>query len=89
MMVIMQASLEKIEAVLEINQEKMNVTDLESNPEETEAVAVHQEVPNKEATVETIKTPEDRSMGPESAVEYSNQQKRRTKDDFVQGAPEG
>jgi hypothetical protein len=39
---------------VKINQEEINAMDLKSNLEETEAIAVHQEVPNKEAAVETI-----------------------------------
>jgi hypothetical protein len=38
---------------------KMNTMDLEANPEETESKLEHQEVPEKEAMVETIRAPED------------------------------
>jgi hypothetical protein len=34
----------------------MNTTNFEANPEEIEAVLEHQEVPNEEAAVETIRT---------------------------------
>jgi hypothetical protein len=39
--------------------EKVKATDLEDNPEEIESELEHQEVPNEEATVETIGTLED------------------------------
>jgi hypothetical protein len=44
---------------VEANQEEVNNTDLESNREEKEVVAEHQEVPNKEAALEIIGAVED------------------------------
>jgi hypothetical protein len=38
---------------------KMVTTDLEDNREHSEAVAVHQEVPNEETEVETVGALED------------------------------
>jgi hypothetical protein len=46
--------------VFEERLNKMDTTDLEANREKSEAVAVRQEVPNKEAEVETILALEDR-----------------------------
>jgi hypothetical protein len=70
MMAIIKVSLGKMEVRMAIGQEqteteikpdveKMNATDFEANPEETETIAEHQEVPNKEAAVETIGAWED------------------------------
>jgi hypothetical protein len=50
MMARMDSQLEKMEACLE----KMVVTDLETNPEETKSKAEHEEVPKGEAAVETF-----------------------------------
>jgi hypothetical protein len=54
-----------------------------------EAVAEHQEVPDKEAAMETIRALKDWSGDQQPAVEYWNPLKRRTKDSVVQGTPDG
>jgi hypothetical protein len=49
----------------------------------------HQEVPNKEAVMETIGASEDRSGDQQLAVVFRNPLKRRTKDDIVRGTTKG
>jgi hypothetical protein len=39
---------------MEANQEKLEAMNLETNPEEIEAIVEHQEIPNQEASVETV-----------------------------------
>jgi hypothetical protein len=48
---------------------------------------MHQEVPNKEATVETIGALEDRSGNQQPTAGYQNPWKRWAKVNAVQGAP--
>jgi hypothetical protein len=79
----MKAILEEIKIVMETGLEEVKAMDLEANPEEIDAVAEHQEVPNKEAAVETIGALEDQSGDQQLAVEYQNLQKRWNKDDVV------
>jgi hypothetical protein len=52
-----KASLEEMEAVVDVFKErldKMDTTDLETSGEKLEAVAVLQEIPNEEAAVKNI-----------------------------------
>jgi hypothetical protein len=90
--------LEKTEATIETVQEPMKIeiktyleeikaTGLETNPEETEAVAELQEVPDGETAVETNRTLKDRSGDLKPAVGYRNPRKGRNKDDVVPGTP--
>jgi hypothetical protein len=62
MMVTMKASHERIKAPMDVSLEKtetclekMEATDLEANPEETESEVEHKEVPKDDAAVETDK----------------------------------
>jgi hypothetical protein len=55
-----EGRLEELKATVETNQEKVNATDLESNPEEKEVLVECHEVPNDKAAVETIGALEDR-----------------------------
>jgi hypothetical protein len=48
---------------------------------EMKSVAVHQEVPNEEAEVETIGAPEERHRGRHLAVGRRRQPKKRTQGD--------
>jgi hypothetical protein len=57
--------------------EKMAATDLEVNREKSDAVAEDQEVPKKEAAVETIETLEHRYL----AARHHRQPKKRTQGD--------
>jgi hypothetical protein len=57
-----------------------------TNRGKSEAVAARQEVPKEEAQVEAIGAPEDRPMGQEPTVGYSNPRKRWAKDAVVRGA---
>jgi DNA repair exonuclease SbcCD ATPase subunit len=59
----MEAGLEELEAAVDVFEDrlgKMDTTDLEANREKSEAIAVHQEVPNEGAEVETVGPLEDR-----------------------------
>jgi hypothetical protein len=58
------------EAESKTDLEEMDTMGLEANQEKSEAVAVHQEVPNEEAMVETIRAPEVQSCDQEPAVGY-------------------
>jgi hypothetical protein len=80
---------EPMEVEIATDLEEMKATGLEANPEETEAVAELQEIPNDEAAVQTIRTLKDRSEDLQPAVGYRNPRKKRTKDDVVPGTPEG
>jgi hypothetical protein len=70
---------------MESSEEKLEASDLEANPEEIEALAGRQEMPNKEAAVETMGALEDRSGDQQQAVGYRNPRKRRTKDPVKDG----
>jgi hypothetical protein len=48
-----------MEATMETNQVEVKAIDLEANPEEIQAIARHQEVPNEEAAVETVEALKD------------------------------
>jgi hypothetical protein len=48
---------EQIDDEITIGLEELKATGLEANPEETEAAAEHQGVPNKEAVMEIIGAP--------------------------------
>jgi hypothetical protein len=77
----MKASLEEMEAVVDVFKErlnKMNTTDLEASAENLETVAACQEVPNEEAAVETIRLREDQHGVPYLAVGCHRQLKRWT-----------
>jgi hypothetical protein len=68
-----------LEAAVENNQEDVNATDLESNPEEKEAVAEHKEVPKEKTALKIIGALEDRYGDRHLAVGRRRQQKERTK----------
>jgi hypothetical protein len=74
---------------MEANQEKWGAMDLETNPEETEAIVEHQEIFNKEDSVETVGALKDRSSGQELAMGYQNPLRKWTKNGVVQGTPKG
>jgi hypothetical protein len=61
----------------------MNITDLEANRGNSEAVAVHQEVPKEEATAETIVALEDRYGDRHQAVGRHRQPKKGIQSDGV------
>jgi hypothetical protein len=64
--------------VFEERLDKMDTTDLEANPEETEAVVERQEIQNEEAAVGTFRALEDRYGDRHVAVGRTLQQKKRT-----------
>jgi hypothetical protein len=67
-----------MEAMVDVFEERLNRmdnTDLEANRENSEVVVVHQEFPNKEATVETVGAPEDQSVDEEAALGYCSPRK--------------
>jgi hypothetical protein len=57
MMARMDFQVKKMETCIE----KTEAKDFEANPEEIESKSEHQEVPNEEAAVETIRAQEDLS----------------------------
>jgi hypothetical protein len=59
---MMECLLAEMKALLKPYLEEMNATDLEANREKSEAVAMHQEVPDEEAAAETVREPQDRTM---------------------------
>jgi hypothetical protein len=61
--------------------EKMETTDLEANPEKIENESEHQEVPNEESAVETIRALEDRYGDWHLAIGCRHQPKKRTQGD--------
>jgi hypothetical protein len=67
----------------------MNTTDLDTNQEKPDAVAVHLEIPNEEDPVETTGAPKDWSVDHEPAAGYCNPKERWAKDDVMWGAPKG
>jgi hypothetical protein len=69
--------------------EEMDTTDFEANWEKSKTIMMRQEVPNKEAAVETTGALEDWSGNQQMTMGYQNPQKRRAKDDDVQKAPNG
>jgi hypothetical protein len=81
----MKSGQEEIEAEIKPDAEEMNTTGFEASPEEIEPVAEHQEVPNEEAALETIRIREDRSGDQRPTVGSRNPLKRRTNDNVVQG----
>jgi hypothetical protein len=70
---------------VDVFEEKLNrvdTTDLKANGlKNSEAVTVHQEVPNEEAAVQTIGALEDRYRDRHLAVGHRRQQKKRTQVD--------
>jgi hypothetical protein len=54
---------------------------METNREKSKAMAVHQEVPNEEASVDTIGTQEDRCGDRHLAAGRHRQPKKRTQGD--------
>jgi hypothetical protein len=60
---------------------KMDTTDLEANRENSEAVTMHQEVPNEEAEVETVGALEDRYRDQNLDIGRRRQPKKRTRGD--------
>jgi hypothetical protein len=75
---------------MESGEERIEAADFEAIPEEVEAVAEHQEVPDEEvASVKNVGAQKDRSGDQRPAVEYRNLRKRRNKDDVVRRAPKG
>jgi hypothetical protein len=66
-----------VEAKIKTGLEERKATSLEANQAEIEAIAEHQEVPNEEAAMETIRALEDRSGDHQPAVGYRNPLKRR------------
>jgi hypothetical protein len=81
-----------MEAAVDVFEERLNKIDtmgLEASREKPEAVAMHQEVPNEEAAAEAVGAQEDRSGDQRPTVGYRNPQKRRIKDNVVQGTPRG
>jgi hypothetical protein len=57
---------------------KMETTDLETNPEETESGADHQEVPKEDVAVETGRAPNERHRGRHLAAGRRGQLEERT-----------
>jgi hypothetical protein len=57
---------------MEASHKKLEAINLEANPEEIEAIVEHQEIPHKEASVETVGALKDRPRDQELAVEYQN-----------------
>jgi hypothetical protein len=89
-----KACLGKTEANIETGQEpseaesrtgleEMDTVDFGTNQEKSEAVAVHQEVPNEEDALEIVGAREDRAMAQEQTVGHRNPWKRRDKDDVL------
>jgi hypothetical protein len=79
-----KAGLEEMEPAVDVLQEwldKMDNTDLEANGENSEAVAVHQEVPNEEAEVETVGALEGRNGDWRLAAMRRGRQEKRTQGD--------
>jgi hypothetical protein len=62
MMVRMESQLEKMEAMVEINQEEVNATDLEANPEEIKSETEHEEVPKEKTAVEIFGASSHRAL---------------------------
>jgi hypothetical protein len=58
-MMVLKASQEEIEAIMEACLEMTEATDLEANSKEIEFESEHQEAPKEEAAVETIRALED------------------------------
>jgi hypothetical protein len=81
LMVIMKASQEKIEAMVEVCLEKTELMDLEANPEIIESESEQQEVPKEEATVETIGALEDPYGNRHLAIGSHRQLKEQTQGD--------
>jgi hypothetical protein len=57
----MESGQERTDSEIKLDKEEMDATDFEANLEETEVVAEHQEVPNKEAAAEMIGALKDQS----------------------------
>jgi hypothetical protein len=93
---VMEAYLGKIETRIETGQEpreaesktvleKVKATELETVPEEIEVVVAHQEIPNEEAPLETIRVLKDQCGDQRLAKGYWNAKKWRMKNDVVHG----
>jgi hypothetical protein len=84
-----EASLKELKALMDVNLDKTEdcMEKMEENPEEIDAVMEHQEDPNEEAAVETIRAFVDRSGDQQPFVGYQNPLKRRTQVDDVCEAP--
>jgi hypothetical protein len=52
----MESGQERTEVEIKSNMKEMNARDFEANPEEIEAAVEHQEVPNEEAAMKTVRT---------------------------------
>jgi hypothetical protein len=78
----MKARLGATEAEVKIGLERIKAT-------ESDAAAVHQEIPNEQTAVETIGALEGRSGDQRPAGGYRNPLKRRTKDSDARGTPKG
>jgi hypothetical protein len=61
------------EAKIKVGLEEVKAMDLKANPEEIEAISEHQEVPNEEATADTIRALDDRH-GDQHLAEGCHQQ---------------
>jgi hypothetical protein len=80
----MYPQLEKMETaenVFEGSSNKLDTTDLEANPEKSDAVAEHQEAPKEETAVETIEVFIDQNGDHHLAVRHRRQPKKRTQGD--------
>jgi NAD+--asparagine ADP-ribosyltransferase len=75
------AGLKEMEVAVDVLEEtfdKMDVADLEVNREKSKVVAVHQEIPNEEAEVETVGALETRNGDWRLAARLRGWQKKRT-----------
>jgi hypothetical protein len=85
-----KAGLEEMEATMDVYEERLiSVDTTEANGENSEAIVVHQEVRNEEATVEIVGAQEDQLEDQRPAMVYHNTQKRQTRGDFTRGVPTG